>query len=133
MIRRLNKVIEGEQSGISKRNDWHGGGSFVYCELAELNQKYFNRIEKSETENDLQTVWNDILKNGFVSSFVEPKELGFEDNDFNALSFEDKKRVFLALLDKNMLYVNYCDMNDETFAISEEDKAFTNSFYKKEI
>lgn len=33
--RRLRKVIYGEQSGVSKRNNWHGGGSFVYCEISK--------------------------------------------------------------------------------------------------
>jgi adenine-specific DNA-methyltransferase len=48
---------------------------------------------------------------------------------FPDLSLEDQKRFLMALLDKNQLYVNYCDMEDETFAVAEEDKAFTNSFY----
>ena len=34
-LRRLSRVIQGEQSGISKRNNWQGGGSFVYCELGD--------------------------------------------------------------------------------------------------
>jgi adenine-specific DNA-methyltransferase len=35
----------------------------------------------------------------------------------------------MELLDKNLLYVNYCDIDDEEYAISDEDKAFTRSFY----
>lgn len=31
--RRLEKVMAGEQSGISKANNWRGGGSYVSCEL----------------------------------------------------------------------------------------------------
>ena len=34
-VPRLQKVIVGEQGGISKAQGWHGGGSFVYVELAE--------------------------------------------------------------------------------------------------
>ena len=52
-----------------------------------------------------------------------------EDKDFTELSLDDKKRFLMEMLDKNQLYVNYCDMEDETFVVSEEDKAFTNSFY----
>ena len=37
----------------------------------------------------------------------------------------------MEMLDKNQLYVNYCDIDDETFNISEEDKAFTRNFYKE--
>ena len=52
--------------------------------------------------------------------------------DFKSLSLDDQKRFLMELLDKNLLYVNYCDMEDEDFGISEEDKAFTRSFYKED-
>lgn len=32
---RLQKVIEGEQGGISKAVEWHGGGGFRFCTLGE--------------------------------------------------------------------------------------------------
>lgn len=131
ILRRMKKVIAGEQSGISKRNNWHGGGSFVYCELAQLNDKYLEAITKAENDEQLKSVWLEIAKNGFISSYVSPQEIDPNADDFKSLSFEDKKRLFLALLDKNMLYVNYCDIDDETYDISEADKAFTNSFYKE--
>jgi len=35
-VERMKKVIEGEQGGISKSVDWKGGGSFIYCELKEI-------------------------------------------------------------------------------------------------
>ena len=35
----------------------------------------------------------------------------------------------MEILDKNLLYVNLCDLDDEEFKISEEDKKFTKSFY----
>ena len=44
---------------------------------------------------------------------------------------DTKKRFLMEMLDKNLLYVNYCDIDDEEFAISDEDKAFTRSFYKE--
>lgn len=131
ILRRMKKVIAGEQSGISKRNNWHGGGSFVYCELAQLNDKYVEAITKAENDDQLKSVWFEIAKSGFVSSYVSPQEIDPNADDFKSLSFDDKKRLFLALLDKNMLYVNYCDIDDETYDISEADKAFTNSFYKE--
>lgn len=131
ILRRMKKVIDGEQSGVSKRNNWHGGGSFVYCELAQLNNKYVEAITKSENDEQLKSVWLEMAKSSFISSYVSPQEIDPNADDFTSLSFDDKKRLFLALLDKNMLYVNYCDIDDETYDISEADKAFTNSFYKE--
>lgn len=128
-IPRLIKVIGGDSGGISKEVDWQGGGSFVYCELARLNQQFVDDIKKADTDETLVAILGQIIKSGFISSYVDPKEINPETEDFKALSIDDKKRLLIALLDKNMLYVNYCDMNDETFAISESDKAFTDSFY----
>lgn len=130
-ITRLQNVIAGDQSGISKAVNWKGGGSFVYCELKKLNQEYADLIQTAKDDKELASVWQKIKETGFISSYVNPKEIEPEVEDFNALDFEDKKRLLIALLDKNLLYVNLCDMEDEDFAISNEDKAFTKSFYKE--
>jgi adenine-specific DNA-methyltransferase len=131
-IERLKKVINGEQGGISKSANWQGGGSFVYCELAKLNQNYVEQIQKAQTKEELSAIWESIYKSGFISSSVKPKEINPEAEDFNVLSFDEKKQLFIELLDKNMLYVNLCDIDDEDYQISDDDKAFTKSFYGME-
>ena len=40
IVPRLKNVINNGQEGISVDVKWQGGGSFVYCELAELASKY---------------------------------------------------------------------------------------------
>ena len=133
-IRRMEEVLKGEQSGVSRRNNWHGGGSFVYCELAELNQKYVNEIEKIETWDQLSSVYDEIFKSGFINYRVDVRKLRnelMESADFKELPFNDKKKLLLELLDMNQLYVNYCDIDDETFGIPEADKAFSKSFYEE--
>lgn len=129
MVRRLKKVIEGDQSGISKRNGWKGGGSFVYCELARLNQNYVDEVEAAETEDELAGIYKEIISTGFISYRVDPEEIDLDSRDFQALTLGEKKRFLMELLDKNQLYVNYCDIDDVNFNISENDKKFTNSFY----
>lgn len=128
---RLIEVINGDSSGISSEVNWQGGGSFISVELKTLNQKYIESIKMAENNGQLVTIWQDIQKSGFISSYVSPQEIDPNADDFKSLSLDDKKRLFLALLDKNMLYVNYCDIDDENYDISEADKAFTNSFYKE--
>lgn len=128
-IIRMQKVLTGESGGISKSVNWQGGGSFVYCELAKLNQNFVEQIESATHESDLVGIWKDMLSTGFISCKVKPSDIDLEDKDFVELSLDDKKRFLMELLDKNQLYVNYCDMEDETFKISEEDKEFTRSFY----
>ena len=129
IITRLNNVIRGDNTGISKEINWQGGGSFVYCELAKLNQNYVDAIEKATTDEELTKLYADILKTGFISYKVNPKDIDVNSDEYIKLSIGDKKRLLMELLYKNQLYVNYCDIDDETFKISEEDKEFTRSFY----
>lgn len=129
VVVRLNNVIAGDSTGISKAVNWNGGGSFVYCEFAELNQSFIDRIQDAEDADNLTAIYDDILKTGFISYKINPKDIDTSSEDFMALSLEDKKRLLMEILDKNQLYINYCDMEDESFAVSEEDKAFTKSFY----
>ncbi|MBR3299824.1 MAG: site-specific DNA-methyltransferase [Clostridia bacterium] len=129
ILARMMSVIAGEQSGISRSTAWHGGGSFVYCELAKMNQKFVDRIETANDDETLSVIWNDMQNTGFISSKVNPKDIDTNADDFKSLSLDNKKRLLMELLDLNQLYVNYCDIDDETFGISDEDKAFTKSFY----
>lgn len=126
---RLTKVVKGESSGISKDVNWQGGGSFVYCELAKLNQNYVDKIESATTDAELVALLAEIIETDFISCKVNPAEIKENAKSFEELSIGDKKRFLMELLDKNQLYVNYCDIDDENYHISEEDKAFTKSFY----
>lgn len=122
----INTVSVPRLKAVIKKNSI---GSFVYCELAKLNQKYVDDIQAASTDAEIVAIWQDMLKTGFISCKVNPKDIDLGDADFTELSLSDKKRFLMEILDKNQLYVNYCDIEDETFAISEEDKAFTKSFY----
>lgn len=126
---RLKNTITGDNRGVSVETEWQGGGSFVYCELSKLNQKYVEDIQTTTTDADIVTIWHEMLKMGFISCKVNPNDIDMNADDFTELSLDDKKCFLMEMLDKNQLYVNYCDVDDESFAVSEADKAFTKSFY----
>ena len=128
-VERLKKVIDGERGGISEKIDWKGGGSFVYCELAKLNQNFVEAIERATDSATLKDLQKKIIATGFISHKVDPAQIKENIKDFSALTLDDQKRFLLELLDKNLLYVNLCDLDDEEFAISDADKKFTRSFY----
>lgn len=128
---RLESVITGDNSGISAEVNWQGGGSFVYCELAKLNQAVVDEIEAAPDVSTLTAIWSKMKKSGFISYKIDPAAIDEAAEDFAALSLENQKKFLMELLDKNLLYVNKCDMDDAEFNISEVDKAFTKSFYKE--
>ena len=53
------------------------------------------------------------------------RQAGFAD-----LLIEDQKRFLLECLDKNHLYVNYSEIDDEEYGVSDEDKRLNREFYK---
>lgn len=127
--KRLQKVILGENGGISQSVNWQGDGSFVYCELAQLNQKYVDALQEAETDEKVTDILKAVLATGFISDKVNPKLIDTEAEDYKALSLDEKKAFVMEVLDSNLLYVNYSDIDDKEFAISDADKAFTKSFY----
>ncbi|WP_265458604.1 site-specific DNA-methyltransferase [Enterococcus sp. HY326] len=139
-IPRLQKVIDGEQGGISKDVNWQGGGSFVYAELMELNQIYMDKIDQTTTKEDLIELWNELDNNADLNFQLDKEKLTSEllkERDevedsisFNDLSFEEQKEIFKKALDKNQLYVNFSEIEDEDITISENEKNFNYSFYE---
>ncbi len=125
---RLIKVVNGEQGGISKAVNWQGGGSFVYCELKELNHQYIDEIQVAD-DNKLNELYKEITDSEFISYKADIYKLKESEQDFKELTTEDKRNFLIQVLDKNLLYVNYCDMEDEDLAVTEEEKAFARSFY----
>jgi adenine-specific DNA-methyltransferase len=70
-----------------------------------------------------------VLATGYINALVMPGDIQRNMEEFKALELADKKKFIMELLDKNMLYVNLCDLDDEDYAISEADKSFNRSFY----
>lgn len=129
-VERLKKVLEGEQGGISKAQNWHGGGSFVYCELKEDANTLINTIQNA-TEDTIESVKASIYADERIVPYLTNQELADADKDFENLDLEEKKQALTKLIDKNKLYVNASDMDDESYQISDADKAFTKSFYEE--
>ena len=69
VIPRLQKVIEGEQGGISKLVDWQGGGSFVYCELLEDAQSLISEIQEAN-HDQINLVKNKIYKDYKIVPYI---------------------------------------------------------------
>jgi DNA (cytosine-5-)-methyltransferase len=128
-VERLKKVLEGEQGGISKAQNWHGGGSFVYCKLKEDANTLITTIQNA-TEDTIESVKAAIYADERIVPYLTKQELADADKDFENLTLEEKKQALIKLVDKNKLYVNASDMDDESYHVSDDDKKFTNSFYK---
>lgn len=128
-VERLKKVIDGEQGGISKAVEWQGGGSFVYAELFEKNQGYLKDLLSASDTAEVNTVYQRMVNDGADFDFrVDLKK--FEDEKLE-LDFEKQKEFLLKIIDKNQLYYQYSEMEDEEVRelVSESDLRFNKGFY----
>lgn len=130
-IERLKKVINGEQGGISKALEWQGGGSFVYAELMQYNQEYIDLIQVTENKEQLINVWNKMQDTAFLSYQFDKKTFNDRLEAFKTAPLEEMKQYLIEVLDKNQLYVNYSEINDDTFKVTQEDKELNKQFYSK--
>ncbi|MFC6316423.1 DNA methyltransferase [Lapidilactobacillus achengensis] len=135
-VPRLQKVIAGEQGGISKDVNWQGGGSFVYAELMQKNMGYLQDIISSKTIGELHEIYNRMLSG--VEGSQEPADISFRADldkiewDATKVKFADQKRLLIKLLDKNGLYYNYSEIDDRNVRefLSDRDYQFNQSFYE---
>ncbi|MDD3625832.1 MAG: site-specific DNA-methyltransferase [bacterium] len=130
-VERIKKVISGEQGGISKLVNWKGGGDFIYLELLEWNERFSGEIQKAKTKGELKTLWEKMKYKAFLSYKVDIKKIDENIKEFEELTLEKQKQFMMECLDKNHLYVNYSEIEDEEYKISEEDKELNREFYKK--
>ena len=130
-VPRLQKVIAGEQGGISKAVNWQGGGSFIYAELMEKNQGYLKDIQNAKDINDLMSVYTRIKQNGDIDFRVDLDKFESSLKAGELPSFSDRKKELIKIIDKNQLYYNYSNIDDADVKdlISDSDYKFNKSFY----
>lgn len=128
-VERLKKVIEGEQSGISKSVNWQGGGSFVYFELKKYNQIFIEQIQEAKNTEELLNIWEQMKVKSFLNYNVDIQKQEAHIEEFKTLTLAEQKQHLVEILDKNQLYVNLSALDDKDFACTEEEKKVTQDFY----
>lgn len=130
-ISRLKAVIEGDQNGISKTVNWQGGGSFIYAKLMKKNQSYLRDLQNAKNMDELMNVYSSMKKNGDIDFRVDLNKFEASLKAGELPSLEDRKKELIKIIDKNQLYYNYSDIDDETVRdlVSNTDYEFNKSFY----
>ncbi|PQA94183.1 adenine-specific DNA-methyltransferase [Chryseobacterium piscicola] len=131
-VQRINNVIKGDSTGISKEEDinWQGGGSFIYLELKKYNQTFIEKIEEAQDSENLLQIWEEMKSKSFLNYNVDIQKQEQHIEDFKLLSLNEQKQHLCELLNKNQLYVNLSSLNDENFECTAEEKNLNRDFYK---
>lgn len=127
-VNRVLGAIQGDPNGISKDVVWEGGGSFVFANIMNNANKFRKRVESAKDDKEYLALLEEATSSSFLSYRVDPTKLN--ENEFRKLSSADKRRLLLELIDNNTLYVNYEDINDPSFKVSDTDKKFNKELYK---
>ena len=126
---RLNNVVKGDQSGISKSVDWKGGGEFTYCELQKYNEEVIEKIQKAKDTKILFKIWDEMCEKYFLNYDVKIKDFNDNKKGFENMTLKQQKEVLVEMLNKNQLYVNLSEIGDSQFKVSKEDKELNKKFY----
>ena len=132
---RLKGVLNGEKSGITKDNNWKGGGDFIYCELAKWNEIAKEKINRCKNLKELEKLFDTLYEKYFLNynlKINEFKEKVIKEKNFKKLPLAEQKRMFLTMLDLNQMYVQKSEMADKKFGISKNDQELTAQFYGDE-
>ncbi|PAF46506.1 hypothetical protein BKH46_07120 [Helicobacter sp. 12S02634-8] len=135
---RLKKVVAGEQGGVSKAVGYdpngllgfEGNNAFLYAELLAYNQSFEKSIKQASAE-ELGGLMEEIRERAFLDYRVEFVKDVLENEDFEALGLEEKKRVLIDCLDKNLAYVPLSEIEDNEFGVSEDLISLNRAFYGK--
>lgn len=117
---RNHKVIQ--QEGIDD--------SFIYCELMKWNEIFIEKIDKANTKEEIEGIWEEMKEKSFLSYRVSIDEIDKNIEDFKELGIKQQKEFLFSILDKNHLYVSLSEIEDEVYSISEIDKELNKEFYK---
>ena len=129
---RLQNVINGDTTGISKSVNWKGGGSFIYMELAERNEKAMRLISACKNLDELITVFEILCKKYFLHYNVRVNDFintTCKEKEFKELPLKKQKEIFMRMIDLNQLYVNVSDRNDKDSGLNKNDIEATEAFY----
>lgn len=129
-VKRMQKVIAGEQGGISKSVNWTSGGEFIYFELDKYNQKYIDELSVA-TNKTILKLYDEIINKAFLNYDVESDKLKDNKADFKALSLNEQQEFLVSILNKNQLYKNLSEMDDKDLKVDERTKALNNNFYNE--
>lgn len=127
--KRIKAAIDGEQGEISPLVNWHGGGSFVYCELKKYNQDFIDRIMEAITIPELEEIYEDMQKNAFLKFFFDKNEFE-KDENFRSKNLDERKQLLVDILDENQFYLNLSEMNDTKYKVTDAERVLTEKFYQ---
>jgi adenine-specific DNA-methyltransferase len=122
-VERVRKALESSNNKNS---------SFIYFEIAELNENAKKEIIKCNNITQLKDLFEKLYNKYFLNynlRLSEFKNITLKDERFTKLSLNQQKSIFLRMLDLNQMYINRTEIKDKKYDIKEDDQRLINDFY----
>lgn len=129
-VARMQKVIEGEQWWISKSVNRAWWWSFVYMETMKHNQHLIDQINTSDDITQLTQIYNSLVSSPWINYRVQLTAVSDTATQRAQLEVSQMKQLLINLIDQNTLYVNYADMRDTSYEVSEQEIKLNDEFYQ---
>ena len=113
-VPRLQKVISGDLTFVSKKLNWTGGGSFVYTELLDVDYV----LNSINSLNDQTTLSQFLIKYSNLFDY----RLNIEHLDFSEKTIEEAKKLLINFIDSNQIYVPYSEINNSDYIIENREQ-----------
>ena len=94
----------------------------------DLHKDISLSLNMTSIEKELEKIYNDLESKAFVDYRVDIQAM-LKDKEFYALSLDEKRKVLYAILDSNMDYVLYDDIDDSEYGVSDELRELNKIFY----
>jgi adenine-specific DNA-methyltransferase len=111
---------------VIKRN---GADTFVYAELSVANQKFVEKIRDAESIEELHKIWSEMQDKAFLSYRTNSVVTSLSDSSFLSLAKRELKTFLLEILDHNMLYVPFSEIDDEQYGIEPDIKEINKKMF----
>ena len=131
LIEQLNEHVDVTTKRVSKSLDnVKSSRNIVYFALAKYNQKAIDLIQNCKSYEEILAVWKKLCEEFFLGYNVEINEFEQNQDLFKELSIDEQKEILVEMLNKNNLYINLSDIDDNDYGISEDIKLINMDFYR---
>ena len=82
-------------------------------------KSFFEEIQASQNSVELGIVIKKMKESAYLNFKVNLEKVTVENENFQELSFKEQKDLLIQVLDINQLYLNYSEIEDSQYGISE--------------
>jgi len=99
-------------------------------ETMKHNQHLIDQINISDNITQLTQIYNSLVSSPWINYRVQLTAVSDTATQRAQLEVSQMKQLLINLIDQNTLYVNYADMRDTSYEVSEQEIKLNDEFYQ---